>query len=126
MMLLLRKAVAPLVSEDDEWVMANPQQDTTSPRSLGWHFVQEQTCNVQLSYKDAILMSKGGKSGVSAVQLNASKLIATEIFTTQYCSKGGKENVLVDSNEEAADLEDELSKPGPKPAKTKSKKQKKH
>ena len=119
-MLLLGKP-RPIVTKDEEeeWIVAERMRSPTSPRSLGWQFVQEQSCNTNLSYKDAAKASKVESSALSA---HRAKL------TTLPSSVPGpivdQPKLAIVETEDGAEMEEELTKPGAKSAKVKSKKQK--
>ena len=115
-MLLLGKP-RPIVTKDEEdWIVAEKMRSPTSPRALGWQFVQEQSCNLNPSYKDA---AKGFKSDSSALSAHRVKPASPACLPAPSTLSATK---LSEDAEEAAELEEELTKPGAKPAKMKAKK----
>ena len=101
---------------EEDWVVEDIPKGT-GHSDKDWFFVHEHACHLKPSYKEAILSCKGNSVTVPAPMQKPSESASTSI---------GKENGKFTDlkKEDLAELEEDLAKPGSKPAKSKSQKKK--
>ena len=91
--------------------MAETDFPSLSPRQSGWDIISEQTCT--LSYKDAILLSKGAGNAVAfptPVVVNASLKACDSVIQSVQPVPVSNESELKSFSEDSIALEDALVK----------------